>query len=221
MKTRIVLIAIFSIFIFWGCQKETVLDPIIDPVPVEKYITVTASAGVGGAIDPSGITQLKLGTTKIYTVSPSTGYSLKSVKVNGLDLNLSNNTFEVKADVLVDKDIKVEFVSDKFLFLTKNVPYYFKGYKIFQDGKLVDEPILDPKSEGDTYFFTPEGRSKVYDKNGVLFGNNPWSFKDNNGLVIGSLFYTIITLTEKDLIITTESFYSYKPAVYQYFYFRL
>ncbi|MBW8041264.1 MAG: hypothetical protein FVQ85_14845 [Planctomycetes bacterium] len=45
--------------------------------------TITASAGSGGTIDPSGSTQVNSGGAKTYTITPNTGYSISDVLVDG------------------------------------------------------------------------------------------------------------------------------------------
>lgn len=45
--------------------------------------TVTASAGSGGTITPSGATVVSSGATQAYTVTPATGYYIASVTVDG------------------------------------------------------------------------------------------------------------------------------------------
>ncbi len=45
--------------------------------------TITATAGTGGSISPSGATTVTSGGTKTYTITPSSGYSISSVLVDG------------------------------------------------------------------------------------------------------------------------------------------
>jgi hypothetical protein len=57
--------------------------------------TVTSSAGTGGAISPSGATTVNYGATKVFTVTPSTGYK---VSVGGTcGGTLSGNIFTTQA----------------------------------------------------------------------------------------------------------------------------
>jgi len=45
--------------------------------------TITASAGTGGAISPSGSVSVTGGSSKTFTITPSTGYAVNSVTVDG------------------------------------------------------------------------------------------------------------------------------------------
>ena len=51
--------------------------------PQSSIYTVTASAGAGGTISPSGSTVLNSGGNQSYTVTPNTGYYVSSVNVDG------------------------------------------------------------------------------------------------------------------------------------------
>ena len=46
---------------------------------------ITASANAGGTISPSGTVSVKKNTSQVFTVTPSTGYKIKSVTVDGAD----------------------------------------------------------------------------------------------------------------------------------------
>ncbi len=51
---------------------------------VIKY-TITASAGTGGSISPSGDVQVEHGTNKAFTIVPNTGYTISQVLVDGVN----------------------------------------------------------------------------------------------------------------------------------------
>lgn len=56
------------------------------PVPTADTVytyTFRASAGEGGTISPSGTSYVKEGYSKTYTITPSTGYEIDKVTVNG------------------------------------------------------------------------------------------------------------------------------------------
>lgn len=55
----------------------------IDGVEQLKY-TVTASAGVGGRISPSGDVSVSAGTSKTFTIIPEPGYRIKQILVDGV-----------------------------------------------------------------------------------------------------------------------------------------
>ena len=52
------------------------------PQDITLY-TITASAGTGGSISPSGAVQIPSGTSATFTITPISGYSILSVTVDG------------------------------------------------------------------------------------------------------------------------------------------
>ena len=52
---------------------------------VSSY-SLTATAGTGGSISPAGIAALSSGGSKIYNITPTTGYKLVDVKVDGVSV---------------------------------------------------------------------------------------------------------------------------------------
>jgi len=56
--------------------------------------TITASAGTGGSISPSGSSSVSSGASKSFTITPSTGYSITGVTVDGASVGaVSSYTF--------------------------------------------------------------------------------------------------------------------------------
>lgn len=103
------ILAFCIIFSILGCHKES--SP-VNP-PVEKMVTITATAGDNGTITPSGATQIKLGSSKMYTIKANNNYTLLSIKVDGVDVPLPVPVAGVYLyqieNANADKDIKVFF----------------------------------------------------------------------------------------------------------------
>lgn len=53
---------------------------------VIEYKSITATAGNGGSISPSGITTVEVGEDLQYTITASTGYDIKQVLVDGVNV---------------------------------------------------------------------------------------------------------------------------------------
>lgn len=66
---------------------------------VKKTFNITASAGAGGSVSPSGTTTVSYGDNKTFTFTPNQGYKVKSVVVDGVNKGeLTTYTFSnVKA----------------------------------------------------------------------------------------------------------------------------
>ena len=71
--------------------------------------TISASAGTGGTISPSGVITLNYGNSQGFTITPSGGYVINRVFVNGGNQGaISSYTFN---NVTTDQTISVEFNS--------------------------------------------------------------------------------------------------------------
>ncbi len=52
--------------------------------------TITATAGTGGSISPSGSTSVAEGNSKTYTITANSGYTISNVKVDGSSIGASS-----------------------------------------------------------------------------------------------------------------------------------
>lgn len=60
-----------------------------------SYHTITASAGTGGTISPSGSTTVDRGSSRTYSITPGTGYRIADVRVDNSSVGaVSSYTFE-------------------------------------------------------------------------------------------------------------------------------
>ena len=71
--------------------------------------TITATAGEGGSIDPSGTVQINDGKSKTFTITPDEGYFLSDVKVDGE--SIGPKTSYTFTNVKADHAITAEFTS--------------------------------------------------------------------------------------------------------------
>ncbi len=59
-----------------------------------KTYTITASAGTGGSISPSGVTNVQSGANQSFTIAPNSGYTISNVLVDGASQGvISSYTF--------------------------------------------------------------------------------------------------------------------------------
>jgi hypothetical protein len=74
---------------------------------VGKIYTITASAGFGGRISPSGSVSILQSTSKTFAITPGNGYAVKDVKVNGVSVGaVTSYTF---SNVNANQSITAEF----------------------------------------------------------------------------------------------------------------
>ena len=73
-----------------------------------QTFTLTASAGTGGSITPLGVTTVNYGISQTYSISPNVGYVIDSAIVNGIKVNIVNNSYTFDS-VKSTKSIAVYF----------------------------------------------------------------------------------------------------------------
>jgi len=84
----------------------------IEAVFVIKTYTVTANAGVGGTITPSGQVQVLHGGSQSFTITPSVGYSIADVKVDGASVGaVSSHTI---TNVTANRTIEATFAINTY-----------------------------------------------------------------------------------------------------------
>ena len=77
-----------------------------------KELAISASAGTGGSISPSGTVKVKYGEDKSFTITPNEGYDIQSVTVDGQNKGkITSYTFE---DVKEAHSISASFVKKTF-----------------------------------------------------------------------------------------------------------
>jgi hypothetical protein len=95
-----------------SCNNSVFGDPIPGTVkacyigPANAY-TITASAGTGGSISPSGSVSVTSGSSKTFTIAPGSGYHVSSVNVDGVSVGaVRTYTF---SNVAANHTIKASF----------------------------------------------------------------------------------------------------------------
>jgi len=72
-----------------------------------KIYTITATAGAGGSITPSGNVNVTHGSNQAFAITPNTGYDIEDVKVDGVSIGaVTNYTFN---NVVSNHTIEVSF----------------------------------------------------------------------------------------------------------------
>ncbi len=78
----------------------------LDGIPVETF-TITASAGTNGTISPTGAVIVDKNTDKTFTITPSTGYVVNAITVNGV-VAASGNSYTF-TNITANQTIAVTF----------------------------------------------------------------------------------------------------------------
>ncbi|WP_243373472.1 malectin domain-containing carbohydrate-binding protein [Geotalea sp. SG265] len=82
--------------------------------------TISATAGTGGTISPAGTTTVTYGSSKTYTIAPSSGYKVADVKVDGVSVGAvtSYNFSNITANHTVAASFSA--VAGKLVFATNS-----------------------------------------------------------------------------------------------------
>jgi len=83
-----------------------------DSVVIQDIYTITASAGPGGNINPSGAIPVNHGEDKTFTITPNTGYHITNVLVDGVSQGaVSSYTF---TNVITSHTISANFAINQY-----------------------------------------------------------------------------------------------------------
>lgn len=86
---------------------------------IQTQFTITATAGNGGTIAPTGATKVYKGTSKAFTITPNEGYHVDSLTVDGTAVNVvTEYTF---SDVTANHTIAVTFAKDAMTVAKENL----------------------------------------------------------------------------------------------------
>ena len=86
---------------------------------IQTQFTITATAGNGGKIAPTGATNVYKGTSKAFTITPNDGYHVDSLTVDGTTVDVvTEYTF---SDVTANHTIAVTFAKDAMTVAKENL----------------------------------------------------------------------------------------------------
>lgn len=86
---------------------------------IQTQFTITATAGNGGKIAPTGATKVYKGTSKAFTITPNDGYHVDSLTVDGTAVDVvTEYTF---SDVTTNHTIAVTFEKDAMTVAKENL----------------------------------------------------------------------------------------------------
>lgn len=97
-------------------KKDDITAKIAD---IQTQFTITATAGNGGKIAPTGATNVYKGTSKAFTITPNDGYHVDSLTVDGTAVDVvTEYTF---SDVTANHTIAVTFAKDAMTVAKENL----------------------------------------------------------------------------------------------------
>ncbi len=107
-----------------------------NPANVPSY-TITATAGIGGSIDPSGTAAFAYGSSKTYTIKAYEGYAIKDILVDGTSVGAAGAyTFTniIKAHTIQASFTKVTV--NPFIDVSQNDWFYGNVIYVYENGMM-------------------------------------------------------------------------------------
>jgi len=96
-----------------GITANATLQVTFKDIPI-TYFTITATAGSGGVISPSGAINVSSGANQTFTFTPNTNYSINQVMVDGLvNSTAKANGYYTFSNVTAAHTISVSFVQNQ------------------------------------------------------------------------------------------------------------
>ncbi len=131
-------------------QRNDIVDQILADMLAmrNRRFNITAIAGVGGSISDEGVSRVKFGTSKTYTITANEGYEIVSVIVDGRDVGaISEYKFK---DVRAKHTIEVIFAEsaweNPFVDIYETDTYYEAIEFVYENGlfKGTSETEFEP-----------------------------------------------------------------------------
>lgn len=140
-------------------------------IPIVHH-TITASIDSGGSITPSGAVSVVDGENQIFQFTPSEGYRLKEVLIDGVNTATSNGTYTF-INVTTNHTIKPVF---------ELIPQYTITISSSGGGSVSPSTTTVIEGESITFIFTPDEAYKVsevlLDGAGVQIANNTYTISN-------------------------------------------
>ncbi|MEG0375532.1 MAG: hypothetical protein RR672_07835, partial [Raoultibacter sp.] len=182
-----------------------------DPVPPTVYWTLTATSTTGGAISPSGETQVTPGGQMLYTIIADEGYELKTLYVDNKPVaDFSGDTYRFSA-VTKEHSIHAEFAKKS------STPDPTVRHTV--TASVTDETSgsISPKGETSvpangtqTFYFTPAGDNGV---KSITITKGKDSDKTTQTFAYTGLSYTLTGINADTSIEVTFGSGGIKPPV--------
>lgn len=166
--------------------------------------TVTATAGIGGTVTPSGATIVEYGKDLPLTITENAEYTLTSIKVNGVSVAITKPY--ILKNITANSDVQVNFTLTNILIITNGADNKSRYWKYtnsdWYDVNHVYEfhLIINPVLLADKWYFYTNGKVETFNAAGVLDGNGLWTMLPGNVFTSGSQTYTVIELTDNKFV---------------------
>jgi len=158
------------------CQVTMNSDTSVSAAFSTKSYIITASAGLGGAISPTGSRSVNYGSSQTYMITPNNGYLIANVVVDGVAVGavgsytFSNVTAAHTISVIFNKQIQILWRNKS---TGANQIWYMDGTTVISSSALatVNDTNWEISGTGD---FNSDGKSDILWRNVSSGDNTVW-----------------------------------------------
>ena len=211
---KILLLAVIAILLtaLTSCDPE----PIPPGPPPVNYAISTNIIGKG-LVNPDKLSMINLGSNVTLKFTPETGYSLYSVKINGVKVeDIQPSSVEVSYtihNINKNQNVEVVFVETDILIVsvksTAEKPWMMTIWNSYKasDGSFLERLNLNEENKTDKYYFLyPSMSVVVLEKDGGI-RNGSWSLKQSV-ITIDYHDYPMLELTPNKFTYKTQQVWS-------------
>lgn len=151
--------------------------------------TVTATAGTGGTVTPSGSTTVEYGKDLILTPTVDPEYTMTAIKVNGVSVPVVKPY--TLTNVTLNTDVKFEFTLTNSLILSNGADNKSRYWNLKSSERMdenhVHEYFINLNQDQLTWreYYYSNGKNETFSTTGVLVGNDTWSMLPGNIFIVG------------------------------------
>lgn len=187
MRKLVFLSVVLTILalMFTGCEKPE--NP-VPPGPTPVFYTLSSTTSGKGSVNPDKVANISLGSDITVKFIPEAGYSLYSVKVNNVAVEIQPSSSEVSYTIKnVTSNVRVEvtFVDTRILLISvssvNEKPWMLKRiifYALDDNRYLRDKYLSQPEKTDRYYFLYPSLDVFVYEEDGGI-RSGKWSLVGN------------------------------------------
>ncbi len=225
MKKPVFLSVVLTILalMLTGCDKP---EP---PAPAVFYTLSTIVSGKG-AVNPDKLSGIVLGSNVNLKLTPEIGYSLYSVKINGVKIeDIQPSTTEISYTIQnINKNqyIEVVFEETDVLILsaksTNEKPWMLTRiglYKVEGDVFIRNINLTQAEKTDRYYFIYPSMKTVVYQLDGGI-RNGEWGLRQRI-LKLGSTDFGVLELTSNKFVFKASPIWSNADNCYIYAVYNL
>ncbi|WP_400260559.1 chitobiase/beta-hexosaminidase C-terminal domain-containing protein [Candidatus Methanomassiliicoccus intestinalis] len=173
-------------------NAETLFTVKAAPVVTTDY-TITATAGIGGTISPTGVTTIESGKDVVFNITADDGYQIKDVVIDGISVGKTNNyaIMNVSSNHTIDAEFELYTVpptgeitigDNKWTQFSDEITFDL----FFKDTQEVTISAQDSSGDVVIQYYIHHGENPLIIDNLMNLDESEWTDYNNTKLSISS-----------------------------------